>query len=353
MRIYRRQFLAMTGVGLTGWLAGCSRSAPVQPHKLESWDRRTGATLNSQEVQIPKADWQPLDSSGHGFLLANGSSVLAMDLKGGWKLYEGPDDARWVRPDLLVTAEHTSSAILRVRAQEFPSGRIAWTQDLTDGFLLGNNADAVYAGHKQGVSCFDLAQGREVWKNPAMTELKSAYVAPDSLVLGQGYEGKVTWNDLKTGKELRRVQTNKTFNRVVLLVGDGQTTLAVTRHVGLAGYRPNSPDPVWVQPLGEMVNRSKLLAFGNGVAVIEMFDSSLAVDLASGRKLWGDSLCPVLSLSGDVVLMRRGQGLGAGELILELEGRDLHTGGSLWKRQLKDLEAKTAVNGDQFAILTI
>lgn len=351
MRIHRRQFLAMTGLGLTGWLSGCARSAPLHPRKLESWDPHTGATLKSQEIEIPKGDWQPLDSSGHGFLLANGTSVLALDPGGRWKLFSGPDDARWVRPDLLVTAEHTSSSILRVRAQEFPTGRVLWTQDLTAGFLLGFNGDSVYAGHEQGVSCFDLVEGREVWKNTKLTDLKSAYVEPNSLVLGQGNRAKVIWVDLKTGKEQRSLVTTKTWNRVALLVGDGQTTLTVTRHVGIAGFG-SGPDPIWQQPLGEMVNRSKLLGFGSGVVLIELFDSSLAIELASGRNLWGDSLAPLLSLCGDVVLMRRGQGLGAGELILELEGRDLHTGVSLWKRQLKDLSTTTAVNGDQFAILT-
>ncbi|MBS2038544.1 PQQ-binding-like beta-propeller repeat protein [bacterium] len=352
MAIHRRQFLIFTGLGLASYLCGCARPPQLRPRKIESWDARTGATLESREISLPTGDWEALDPSGHGFLLASGQSVLALDGAAQWHLYEGPSDALWVRPDLVVTGQNSSSTGYRISAQEFPGGRERWHQDRNSGFLLGFTADAVYVGHEQGVSCFDLESGKEVWKNPNLLELKSAYVEPKSLVLGQGNTGKVSWVDLKTGLIQRTLFTNSDNNRVVLLVGDGKTTLTFTRHQGLAGYRADSRTPVWAQSLDNS-DRSKLLGYSEGIALIDLYDSTAAVDITSGRTLWGDSLTPRVSICREVVLITRGLGLGAGEFKLELQARDLRSGRPIWKRELADLEAVTAVNGDKFAVLTV
>ncbi|MFN8612219.1 MAG: PQQ-binding-like beta-propeller repeat protein [Vulcanimicrobiota bacterium] len=350
MKIHRRKFLAITGLSLTGWLSGCARTQPLRARKLENWDLRSGQTITTQSLTLPEADWEALNSSDHGFLLASGASVLALAPDGRWHLYQGPHEALWVRPDLLVTGQSPSSTVFRLRAEEFPGGKQRWQQERNHGFLLGFNQDSVFVGHDQGVSCLSLDSGRELWKNSDLLELKSAFVEPSSLVLGLGNEGKIEWVDLKTGRLQRSLSTNKNFNRVVMLVGDDKMTAAFTRHMGLAGYPAGSSSPAWSQSI-DNTDRSRLLGFSQGIALVEIYDSMVAVDIASGRNLWATSLAPRPSISQGVVLVARGSGLGAGELRLELEGLALSSGTSLWKRQLDDLTAVTAANGDKFAVL--
>ncbi len=351
MKISRREFLVVTGLTLGAGMAGCGRRSALRTEKLEHWNARTGATEATLDLQLLGGDWAPVNSSIQGFLLSNGAGILALNFRGQTQIYEGAQEACWVEPGVLITAEKASSDLYRVEAQEFPSGRPRWSHDFGYGSLIGCNAQNVYVTHPQGVSCLDLQRGREVWCNPDLTDIKCAFLGPQSLLLGLGNLGEFCRVDLQTGRQLSRQFTTKEPNRVILLVSDEKTTLAFTRRFAVAGFRTDRRAPVWSLPLTEEAHRTALLGFADSVALIELDGSSVALDLTSGKKLWSDVFCPHLSICDQVALVRRASGLGSGRAMLELQGRDLHTGRTIWKRQVADLKAITAVDGHRFAVL--
>ncbi|MBX3170688.1 MAG: PQQ-binding-like beta-propeller repeat protein [Candidatus Eremiobacteraeota bacterium] len=348
----RREFFGLSAWSLAALATGCARPPAMQARQMLTLDPKSGATLHNQKVSIPKGNRSTLDSAGHGFLLANGQSVLALDFAGQSCVIPGPDNGRWVRPDLLVTAEKTSSDIYRVCGVHFPDGRILWSQEMGYGQILGFDAQAVYVGHLKGVTCFELDGGKKRWENTEMNELKSWCVLPSSLVLGLGNAGRVCWLDLKNGKLVRSLTTTTTPNRVILVAGDDEYTLTLTRRIALAAFRPDQLKPVWVQPITAYDHQALLLGYANRIALVELHESSVAVDIVTGGTLWSDSLCTHISICQDVALLRRGRGDTGGRMSLVLEARQLRSGKSLWKRELEDIHAVTAVNGENFALLT-
>ncbi|MBN9416886.1 MAG: PQQ-binding-like beta-propeller repeat protein [Candidatus Eremiobacteraeota bacterium] len=350
----RREFLGLAGFGLVALATGCAGPPPFVSKDVLTVDPLTGATLKTEKLSIPKGTHSALDSNGQGFLLANGRSVFAANFAGSSRLIEGPDDARWVRPDLLVTAEKTSSDIYRVCGRRFPDGQELWRQDLGYGVLLGFDQECIYVGHPKGISCFELESGKQRWANSSgdLAELKSWRVLPSSLVVGLGNAGKVCWLDLKTGKILRTVITTTTMNRVIMLAGDDEYTVTVTRRIAVAAFRPDQLKPAWVQEITGQDHQALLLGYANRIALIELHDSTVAMDVVTGGTLWSDSLCTRISICRDVALIRRGKGAAGGKMTLEVEARQLRSGKSLWKREFPDLQTATAVNGDQFALLT-
>lgn len=348
----RREFLGLAAGSLLGLAAGCARPPALQEKQILQLDPLTGATVGSRKVGIPKGTRTALDSNGLGFLLANGQSVFALNHSGESGLVEGPDEARWVRPDLLVTAEKTSSDVYRVCGARFPDGRELWRQEMGYGVLIGFDTQAVYVGHPKGVSCFELDSGKERWTNTQLKELKSWYVLPSSLVLGLGNQGRVCWMDLKTGEITRTLTTTTTTNRVILVAGDDEYALTLTRRIAVAGFRADQIPPVWVQPIADGEHQALLLGYFNRIVLLELHESTVALDLVTGGTLWSDSLCTRISICKDVALLRKGRGAAGGKMMLELEARQLRSGKSLWKREFEDLQTATAVDGDKFAVLT-
>ncbi len=348
----RREFIGLAAGSLAALAAGCARSPALQVKQLLTLDPLTGATVNTLKVDLPKGNRSALDSSNQGFLLADGQSVLAVSFSAQVCRYAGPDEALWVRPNLLITADKTSSDLYRVSAMSFPDGRVVWQKDLGYGNLLGFDAQAVYVGHPKGVSCFELEGGQERWCNGELTDLKSWYVLPASLVVGLGNAGRISWLNLQDGKILRTLTTTTTTNRVILLVGDDDYTLTVTRRIAIAAFGPKQVPPLWVQPITGQDHQAQLLGYANRIALIELHESTVAIDLVTGGTLWSDSLCTHLSICGDVVLLRRGHGADGGKMSLMLEARHLRSGKSLWKRELEDLHTTTAVHGEHFVLLT-
>lgn len=348
----RREFLALAAWSWAALASGCARPPALREKHLLTLDPQTGSIVETQKVALPRGNRSPLPSAGQGFLQADGHSVLAVNFSGQNRYFPGPDDALWVRPDLLVTAEKPSSDLYRVAAVSFPEGRVAWQHDLGYGHLLGFDAQAVYVGHPKGISCFELDGGTLRWQNSELTDLQSWYVLPSSLVVGLGNAGRVSWLDLKNGKVVRTLTTTTTPNRVILLAGDDEYTLTLTRRIALAAFRPDQMAPAWVQPITGQDHQAQLLGYANRIALVELHESTVAIDVVTGGTLWSDSLNTHLSICQDVVLLRRGYGAGGGKMSLELEARQLRSGKSLWKRQLEDVHTDTAVNGQQFALLT-
>ena len=352
MKLSRRWFLALAGLKLGSCLTGCGRQKAPQERKLEYWNAQTGKTEDALTLQLPGRNWQLLDSTIQGFLLTSNHSILALDFKGRFQEYQGATNACWADAGLLVTGENATGELYRVSAREFPSGRVVWSQELSEASILGCDSQRIYVSHSKGISCYELAQGKKLWSNPALTDIKSVYLESKSLILGLGNQGKVCWVDLQTGQEQLSRRTTNTPNRVILLASDGRMTLTFTRRLALAGYLSGQSEPVWVQPLPESSHKTSLLGLADGVVVLELHDSSLALELATGELLWNDILCPHLSICGKVALLRRPSGLGAGQAGLGLEGHDLRTGRLLWKRQVSDLNTLTAVDGGRFVVLT-
>lgn len=348
----RREFIGLTAWSLAALATGCAPPPAVQAKEMLTLDPQTGATLSTAKVSVPKGNRSPLDSNGQGFLLANGQSLLAINFADQSCSIAGPDNGRWVRPDLLVTAEKSSSDIYRVCGVHFPDGRIVWSQELGYGQILGFDTQSVYVGHPKGISCFALDDGKVRWENLEMTDLKSWHVEPSYLVLGLGNAGRVCWLDLKDGKLVRSLTTTTTPNRVILLAGDDEYTLTLTRRIALAAFRPDQMKPVWVQPITSSDHQALLLGYANRIALVELHESSVAVDVVTGGTLWSDSLCTHISICQDVALLRRGRGAPGGKMTLELEARQLRSGKSLWKRELEDIYAVTAVHGENFSLLT-
>lgn len=349
----RREFIGLTAWSLAALATGCAPPPALQTRQLLTLDPKTGSTSSTQTVSVPKGNRSVVDSARYGFLLANGQSVLALDYTGRSCLVTGPDSGRWVRPELLITAEKTSSDIYRVSAVQFPDGRVLWSQELGYGAILGFDAQAVYVGHPKGITCFELDSGKKRWENTEMTDLKSWAVLPSSLVLGLGNAGRVCWLDLKDGKLTRSLTTTTTPNRVILVAGDDEYTLTLTRRIAMAAFRPDQLKPVWVQPITAFDHQALLLGYANRIALVELHDSTVAVDIVTGGTLWSDSLCTHISICQDVALLRRGRGETGGKMKLVLEARHLRSGKSLWTRELEDLQAVTAVNGESFALLTL
>ena len=348
----RREFFGLAGWTLAALAVGCARPPDLGKKLLITLDPQTGATRNTQEVSLPKGNRTPCASARHGFLLAKGQSVLAVSFSGQSCLCNGPDNALWVRADLLVTAEKTSSDLFRVSGQRFPDGRILWQKDLGYGHLLGFDSQAVYVSHPKGISCFELESGTERWVNGELSELQSWLVTPSSLVVGLGNAGRVSWLNLTDGKVQRTLTTTTTPNRVILLAGDDEYTFTLTRRIAMATFRPNQSTPLWIQPITGQDHQAQLLGYADRIALVELHESTVAVDIATGGTLWSDSLATHLSICRDVVLLRRGRGTGGGKMSLELEARQLRSGKSLWKRELEDLHTATASSVDQFFLLT-
>ena len=353
MRMERREFIGLAAWSLAALVAGCARPPALQEKELLTLDPLTGATLKTQKVALPKGNRSVLDTGGQGFLLADGQSVLAVNFSGQTCRCIGPDDALWVRPNLLITADKTSSDLYRVSAVGFPDGQVVWRKDLGYGHLLGFDAQAVYVGHPKGITCFELEDGRERWSNPELTDLQSWCVLPSSLVVGLGNAGRVAWLDLKDGKMIRSLTTTTTPNRVILLAGDDDYTLTLTRRIAMAAFGPKQIGPLWVQPITGQDHQAQLLGYAQRIALVELHESTVAMDLVTGGTLWSDSLCTHLSICKDVVLLRRGHGGEGGKMSLVLEARQLRSGKSLWKRELQDLHTATSVNGEQFVLLTV
>lgn len=348
----RREFIGLTALSLAALATGCAPPPALQEKQMLTLEPTTGATVDTQKVSVPKGNRSTLDSSGQGFLLASGQSVLALNFASQSCLLAGPDNARWVRPDLLVTAEKTSSDVYRVCGVRFPDGHVLWSQELGYGQILGFDAQAIYVGHPQGISCFELDSGKLRWENREITELQSWCVLPNALVVGLGNAGRVCWLDLKNGKLARSLTTTTTPNRVILLAGDEEYTLTLTRRIALAAFRADTARPVWVQPVTNYDHQALLLGYASRIALVELHESSVAIDLVTGGTLWSDSLCTHISICHDVALLRRGRGALGGKMTLELEARQLRSGKSLWKRELEDTQAVTAVHGENFALLT-
>lgn len=350
MNMRRREFLAAGGLALAGSMLGCSRPEPTQEYQLESWDLGSGATQNSQTVRLPKVRWEALPASPFGFLLVSARGLLTLSFDGQVHEIPGLCQAFWIGPDLLVAAAKPSGEIYQVGAVQPSSGNWLWKHELGYGKLLGTTDQAFYVSHPQGVSCYDLKDGKELWRNTELVDLKSSFLLPSSLVVGLGNAGQVSWLDLHTGKELRHLTTTKTPNRIILVAGDDEYTLTFTRRIALAGFRAEQIPPIWVQPINSESHQSELLAYSDRIALIELNDSSVAIDIVTGSTLWADALCPRISLCQGAALIRRGRG-GSAKMQLELAARQLRSGKTLWQRRIDDLEATTASTKDHFVVL--
>lgn len=338
-------------MALAGTILGCSRPEPTREYRLESWDVRTGATQNSQTLRLPKLRWEALPASPFGLLLLSARGLLTVGFDAKIQEIPGLCQAFWIDQDLLMAASKPSGEIYQVGAVQPSNGKWLWKQELGYGKLLGTSENALYVSHPQGVSCYDQKNGKELWRNPDLVDLKSSFFLPSSLVVGLGNAGKVSWLNLQTGKELRHLTTTKTFNRVILVAGDDEYLITFTRRIALAGFRAEQIPPVWVQPINSESHQSELLAYSDRIALLELNDSSVAVDVVTGSTLWADALCPRISLCQGVALIRRGRG-GSTRMQLELAARQLRTGKTLWQRRIDDLAATTASHQDHFVVLS-
>lgn len=353
LNMNRRTFLSQSALCLIGWSTGCSRtSAPKS--KLEFWSARDGSTQHSLDLFLPPGRWKNLAPPPFGFLLNDGHRVLALDFSGQSQVYENASGALWIRPDRLLLSHNPSSEVCRLSLRPFPGDRLVWQRDFEAGNVLGANQQSLFLQHQGGVSCLSLETAQENWSNGDLIDIKSSYLEPNCLVLGLGNEGEVCWVDLSTGQPQRSLLTTRGEpNRVILVVGDGQTTMVLTRRSWLSAYHHQSSRPVWRQALGPEAHRTELLGFQNQVAVIELNHASQAFDLRNGKKLWSDVLCRDLSICAETVLMRRPPSLGQPQGQLQLLALELRSGRPLWARPLSDLRAATNVNKQTFAVLSL
>lgn len=343
------------------WAAyGCSPSEKSAATKSAQWihcQAKDGKTLGDQTLSLPDlAQLSRVGGSRDGLFLGAKNSLVAISAQGSLVTLQGHSEGLWVDSKSLVTGQKISAEEYRLSGVELPGGRSLWQVVVGYSTLLGVQQGVVYVATPSGITAYSCESGQKIWTNPDLRDLNAHHLGPQALVVSAANSGVVHWLDLSNGKSLRQVKTNDKSMRVVVLVSDGEVTLALTRRIAVSGYNSKSNKPIWTTPLSPDEHDSELVAYQDGIALVRIDSETQAIQLQTGKLLWKAPLSlQAVPVSQGVALFTQARSelgdTGENPRFL-LEAREMSSGKKLWSRVCQGTPTATIASDDGFLILS-
>lgn len=277
----------LVGVGVLALMAGCSTLSSLNP-------------FASKPKGTPPAPLVELKGS--------------MAVRTAWKLDIGKAENYVFTPALVdntLVVAGADGAIARVDAA---SGRQLWRIKAETGLTAGVGSDGsmiVVGGAKGAVLTFDM-EGRPLWKAQASSEVLSAPVVGQGMVVVRSIDNRIVGLDAKTGEKkwtVQRVSPPLTLRNAPGMVVVGKEVIVAQPGGKLLALTLATGAPRWEVAVGEARGATELervtdiggtpALFGSDVCAVSYQGRLGCFDMATGTARWTKEFSSDVGVSVD------------------------------------------------------
>lgn len=350
----RRQFLItlpLVALALQGCPSPVGQSSALKDFQLARCQSSDGTLKSSLPLQCPEKLLRCLERSPHGLLFAGANLLVAVSNEGKVITLKGPEEGLYTSASGLLSGEKVSGEEYRLRAHDLASGKVRWEQTLGYSQLLGFSGSVLCLATPTDLRALDLETGQELWKRPDLVAADGSYFEGDVGLVSSGNTGMVHRLDLKSGKSLQELRTNKDGMRVTVLAAHADRLLALVRRQAILGFRTDDPNPLWKVPISSEEHQNARLLVSGDVILLSLDNSAQAFQISTGKRLWSSApvLQPPVETQG-VVLLPFARLVPGEEPRTVFEARTLLEGKKLWELEVEGSLVAASPCGNEFLI---